>query len=120
MKAQHLTINTETREEYPTEKAFEEYLTEAYGTVNVCGMEYDAGHALRLLDPIAFRCAHSDANDEREVYICPECEAEHEERADAVTCCHAGEYSCGTCGEEYNTEAEADECCQTKDEPAQV
>ena len=42
------------------DKMYEEYLTEIYGTVSVCGMEYDAGRALRELDPTAFRCGMSE------------------------------------------------------------
>lgn len=37
------------------EDSFEEGLSDSWGTVSVCGYEYDAGRALRELDPIAFR-----------------------------------------------------------------
>lgn len=33
---------------------YAEFLNDAYGKVSVCGCEYDAGDALRDLDPIAF------------------------------------------------------------------
>lgn len=39
---------------------FEAYLGECWGTVSVCEYEYDAGYALRGLDPIAFRGAFLD------------------------------------------------------------
>ena len=42
------------------EDMYEEQLNECYETVSICGMNYDQGHALRQLDPIAFRCAVSD------------------------------------------------------------
>jgi hypothetical protein len=34
---------------------FEDFLNEIYPPVNVCGYDYDAGRALKQLDPIAFR-----------------------------------------------------------------
>lgn len=42
------------------EDMYEEMLTDCYGAVNVCGYDYDAGGALRLLDDCAFRCVVSD------------------------------------------------------------
>lgn len=42
------------------EDRFEEYLNGVYGTVNVCGQDFDAGTAYRELDPIGFRCGVSD------------------------------------------------------------
>lgn len=39
---------------------FEEELTSLYGMVTVCGFEYEAGAALRSLDPTAFRCGFLD------------------------------------------------------------
>lgn len=47
------------------EDAFENDLNECYDTVSVCGYEFDAGRALRELDPIAFRCGFSDWIDGR-------------------------------------------------------
>lgn len=43
----------------------EEELTDLYGMVAVCGLEYAAGAALRSLDPTAFRCAFLDWESER-------------------------------------------------------
>lgn len=40
-------------------------LTDLYGTVAVCGFDYDAGAALRQLDPVAFRSAFVDWESER-------------------------------------------------------
>lgn len=42
------------------ESAYEEFLNEIYGVVTICGMEFDSGHALKELDPIAFRCGVAD------------------------------------------------------------
>lgn len=38
------------------EDMYEEQLNECYEPVSICGFNYDQGHALRNLDPIAFRC----------------------------------------------------------------
>lgn len=42
------------------EDMYEEMLNECYEPVSICGFNYDQGHALRNLDPIAFRCGVSD------------------------------------------------------------
>ena len=47
------------------EDAFENDLSECYDAVSVCGYEFDAGRALRELDPIAFRCGFLDWIDGR-------------------------------------------------------
>lgn len=46
-----------------TDMAFEELLTELYGEVNICGMTYTAGRALRSIDYVAFCCALNDYED---------------------------------------------------------
>ena len=52
--------------DYKMRNEFERELTHAHGTVTVCGFEYEAGSALRTLDPIAFRCGVADWLDARE------------------------------------------------------
>lgn len=42
------------------EDMYEEMLNECYEPVSICGFNYDQGHALRNLDPIAFRCGVSE------------------------------------------------------------
>lgn len=42
------------------ENKYEEQLNDCYDLVNICGYEYGPGHALRLIDEIAFRCGCSD------------------------------------------------------------
>ena len=37
-----------------------------YGTVEICGMDYSASHALKLVDPVAFHVGFSDWASERE------------------------------------------------------
>ena len=39
---------------------FEEYLNDAFGDVEVCGLKYPAGRVLREIDEIAFNCAMSE------------------------------------------------------------
>jgi hypothetical protein len=69
-----------------SEDEFEEYLTEIYGTVKICGMTFDSGRALREMDHVAFRCAMSD---EPLRYACGECNKvyEEDEQDDAEKCC---------------------------------
>ena len=35
-------------------------LSEIYGTVSICGHDYDAAHALKRVDPIAYRRGFSE------------------------------------------------------------
>jgi len=42
------------------ENQYEEYLNECYSVVDICGYEYEAGRALRLIDETAFRCGVCD------------------------------------------------------------
>lgn len=46
-----------------TDKEFEDVLNEMYPAVNICGMTYSAGYALRQIDEIAFNMAKSDYED---------------------------------------------------------
>lgn len=68
-----------------TEDEYEDILTDIYGTVSICGMEYDSGRALYKLDPVAFRCGMSDY--EPDIWCCSECEGEHDEEDSAEECC---------------------------------
>lgn len=45
--------------------AYENMLTDVYGTVLVAGFEFDAGAIVREMDPIAFRCGMLDWVDGR-------------------------------------------------------
>lgn len=38
------------------EDLYEEMLGDCYEDVDICGLKYGAGHALRLVDEAAFRC----------------------------------------------------------------
>lgn len=51
------------------EEDFEELLSETCETVRIGSLEYDPGHVLRNIDPIAFRCGVSDMLADSEQYI---------------------------------------------------
>lgn len=67
-----------------SEKEFEDKLNEIHGTVEICGITYAAGYALRQVDETAFRCSMSDLP---EVWECSECNTEYEDELDAESCC---------------------------------
>lgn len=46
--------------EWMLEAEYRDMLDEVYETVNICGYTYDAGYALKQLDPIAYRCGYVD------------------------------------------------------------
>lgn len=39
---------------------YKDFLNEMYGSVTVCGQEFDQGDLLEDADPVAFRCGKSD------------------------------------------------------------
>lgn len=63
--ADYVDADGDLYSESELEDAFEGGLTDGYGTVSVCGYDYDAGSALRELDPTAFRCGFLDWIDVR-------------------------------------------------------
>jgi hypothetical protein len=67
------------------ENEYEELLNDTYGDVEICGLKYPAGHALRELDPIAFRCAMND--NEEDGWICSECGQTYIDEEEAEECC---------------------------------
>ena len=46
------------------EAMYEEQLNDCYAPISICGYNYDAGRAFRLIDEIAFRCGVSDWSSE--------------------------------------------------------
>lgn len=42
------------------EEQYEDMLNDCYDSVSICGFNYEQGHALRNIDPIAFRCGVSE------------------------------------------------------------
>lgn len=75
-------VNVETIEK--NEQEYEEQLNEIYGTVSICGIEYNAGHALKLIDETAFRCGLAD---EPIRYCCGSCNCCYDEEEEAEECC---------------------------------
>ena len=65
-----------TRIEYEmTEEEYEEVLDELFGEVDICGMTFSSGQALKELDPTAFRCGKVDEESEHDdKWECSECE----------------------------------------------
>ena len=110
------TPTCETRDKF-TEDDYLQMLNEAYGEINICGQTFDAGSALKELDPTAFDVGFGDYQEYVDVYLCPICEAEHEEDEDgAKYCCQSDAtiYVCPVCGEEHeDDENGAKYCCQT-------
>lgn len=72
-----------------------EQLDEIYGEVSICGMTYSSGQALKELDPIAFREAKLDLENNL-----------------------PNKYECGVCGEQFDDEDDAEECCKEEAEEA--
>ena len=52
--------NIETFEYSCSDDEYDEMLDEIYGDVEICGMIYSSSRALKLLDPVAYRCAKND------------------------------------------------------------
>ena len=46
--------------EWQALERFDEALNDAYGDIDVCGMQYEAARLLKLIDPIAYHCAFND------------------------------------------------------------
>jgi hypothetical protein len=42
------------------ESSYEDMLSEVYGVVSICGLDYDAADALKEVDPVAYRCGYAD------------------------------------------------------------
>jgi hypothetical protein len=45
------------------EKGYEDFLDDIYGEVEIAGLKYSTSNALRLVDPIAYRCGVNDWTD---------------------------------------------------------
>jgi len=71
-----------------TEEEFESILNDTYGNIEICGMTFNSGRALKELDPIAFRCALNDyESNENEKWFCSECNTEFDNEEEAEECC---------------------------------
>lgn len=67
-----------------TEQKYEDMLNDIYGMVEICGMTFASGRALKELDPTAFRCGMAD---EPQKWKCLGCGKVHEEEDEAAECC---------------------------------
>jgi hypothetical protein len=93
------------------ESEYEDVLNDIYGDVDICGITYNAGYALRTLDPIAFDCGLQDyINEQDTTWECSKCGTEYDDEDEAEDCC---KFECAECGWLHNTEDEALECCLT-------
>jgi len=59
-------------EKFYTDDEFETILNDLHGTIEVCGMTFDSGRALKELDPTAFNCGNNDYFDSNPRYECSE------------------------------------------------
>ncbi len=80
-------MNAELKER--TEDDYEAYLNEG-DTVNVLGCDYNVGTLLRDIDPVRFSCGYSDWESENPVWMCSECDDEHDSESEAEDCCEEG------------------------------
>lgn len=79
-----------------SESEYEDVLDEIYGDVQIAGLSYSTGQALREIDPTAFRCGKVDYEAEQpSKWECGECGAEYDNEDEAEDCCKE---SCDSCG----------------------
>ena len=64
--------NNENEDEYND-------MLDVYGDVEIAGMTYVTSHVLEEIDPIAYRCGHTDFNDSLLAEVNEEIEAKQEE-----------------------------------------
>jgi len=84
-----------------TDDQWEEVLDELYGTVEICGMTFNSGRALKELDRVAFDCGKNDYEDGNRKWECGECGDEYENEDDAEECCKP---ECVHCGEKVDND----------------
>ena len=51
------------------EEAYDAMLDDCFDSPGICGHFYTASHALRLVDPVAYRCGFADFAGDSEIYI---------------------------------------------------
>lgn len=90
-------MNVKRIEYEMSDDEYQEFLTEIYGQVDVCGYKYNAGYVLKELDPTAFRCGKSDEESMRD-----------------------DTFECGVCGTVFNDEDEAEECCKPEEQSEEL
>lgn len=50
-------------------QAYNEFLDEVYGNIKICGLDYQASHALKLVDNVAYDCGFSDWTDSEGIEV---------------------------------------------------
>lgn len=95
-----------------TDSEYEDMLTELYGTVTICGMEFDSGRALKELDRVAFDCGKSDYESENQKWECGECSVTFDNEEDAETCCTPECSECGETDKPLHTDGKCPDCNQ--------
>lgn len=50
-------------------KLYDDFLDEVYGTIKICGYDYDASLALKLVDETAYNCGFADFTDAEGIEI---------------------------------------------------
>jgi hypothetical protein len=72
-----------------TEQEYEDRLDEIYGEVEICGMTFNSGRALKELDPTAFRCGKGDYESTQDsTWLCGECDSDYDNEDEAEACCN--------------------------------
>ena len=89
MKIEKLLLPEKIEKELYTEDSFLDMLNDSYGEVDICGMKFNSGDALKELDPIAFQCALNDSQEYETIYACPICGKEYEDEDEALYCCQS-------------------------------
>ncbi len=88
-------MNATQKEHEVSEREFEDYLTETYGDVKICGISYASGYALHQLDEVAFRCGKSEyessLDEDNPIWVCDKCNTEFDNENDAEECCKEDE-----------------------------
>ena len=64
--------NIETFEYSCSDDEYDEMLDDVYGDVEICGMTYSSSRALKLLDPVAYRCGKGDYESNYDLDNCEE------------------------------------------------
>ena len=64
--------NIETFEYSCSDDDYDEMLDDVYGDVEICGMNYSSSRALKLLDPVAYRCGKGDFESNYDLDNCEE------------------------------------------------
>jgi hypothetical protein len=84
-------MNAYQKETELTDRKFEDIIDDMYPEVDICGIKFSPGHALRTLDEVAFDQARNDYTDsfdrDNPVWICDECGEEFDNEDDANECC---------------------------------